>query len=165
MTVTGGSCLSPRVLALPLLLPCPPPEATSCFGAAAWTPAAVGSHAAQTTLLSRGSTAPSYQGPEFPALPPSSRVPSLLSSLGPSLQRVRSRHPWHRALQGSSDVKVLRNVKGQLCHYPVPTPDMAAASWPCPSTDHGQNLREFSKTQSYHLLTGDKNIALPGGHM
>lgn len=96
VTGTGGSCLSPRVLALPLLLPCPPPEATPCSGAAAWTPAAVASHATQTTLLSRGSAAPSLQESESPALPPPSRVPSLLSGLGPSLRRVRSRHPWHR---------------------------------------------------------------------
>lgn len=40
VTITGGSCLSPKVLALPLLLPRPPPEASSCSGAAAWTPAA-----------------------------------------------------------------------------------------------------------------------------
>lgn len=47
----------------------------------------------------------------------------------------------------------------------APTLDTAAASWPCPSTDHGQNSGEFSKPQSYHLSTGDKNVPLTGDRM
>ena len=72
MWATGGSCLSPGVLALPLPSPYSPPESTSSSGGAAWAFAGMGSHTTHGhPYCPQDSTAPSFHEPEPPALPPS----------------------------------------------------------------------------------------------
>lgn len=149
--VTGGSCLSPGVLARP------PPALGVPFG-----PGCSEATPHRRLYCPQGGTAPSFQEPLL-AEPQSSSSPArpCLSSLRSScLPGATSAQCGVTAplgscitrIQPTGHTKVLCHAKGQLCHQPAGEQlPLLTCSCLLPSLPLTTRVQQFSKPRSYHL--------------